>query len=270
MALAVPTSLSPSKVSAFKSCALAFRFSVIDRLPEPPSAPAVKGTLVHRALEQLYCAPPAERTLAAALAALATAFHEARASNPEYQQLALAGDDEAEFVADAERLVRRYFEMEDPAAVRPIGLELMLEAQLGGVRLRGIIDRLDLDADGELVVTDYKTGRVPSQRFEQSRFGGVHFYALLCESMFGRRPARVQLLYLSEGVAIVATPSEQSVRGLEGRVAALWRAVERACALDDFRPHPGALCDWCAFRGYCPAFGGDPGAARALQTAAAG
>ncbi|HSH23057.1 MAG TPA: PD-(D/E)XK nuclease family protein [Acidimicrobiales bacterium] len=270
MALAVPTSLSPSKVSAFKSCALAFRFSVIDRLPEPPSAPAVKGTLVHRALEQLYCAPPTERTLAAALAALEAAFDDARSSDPEYQALKLDADAEAGFLADARHLVSRYFEMEDPTTVRPIGLELMLEVDMGGVRLRGIIDRLDLDADGQLVVTDYKTGRVPSPRFEQSRFGGVHFYALLCEAMFGRRPARVQLLYLSEAVAIVATPSEQSVRALERRVTALWQAVERACARDDFRPHPGALCDWCAFRSFCPAFGGDPDTARQLQPAAVG
>ena len=270
MALAVPTSLSPSKVSAFKSCALAFRFSVIDRLPEPPSPAAVKGTLVHRALERLFCATPPERTLSSALAGLAAAFEEARGGDAEYQALGLDADDEATLVADAEDLVRRYFQLEDPTAVRPIGLELMLEAQLGGVRLRGIIDRLDLDADGELVVTDYKTGRVPSPRFEQGRFGGVHFYALLCESMLGRRPARVQLLYLSEAVAIVATPSEQSVRGLERRVAALWQAVERACTHDDFRPHPGPLCGWCAFRSYCPAFGGDPAAARELPSTAVG
>lgn len=270
MALAVPSSLSPSKVSAFKSCALAFRFSVIDRLPEPPSLAAVKGTLVHRALEQLYCASPPDRTLAAALSALGAAVEEARASDPEYLALALDDADAAAFEADAEHLVRRYFEMEDPTVVHPIGLELMLEAELGGVRLRGIIDRLDLDADGGLVVTDYKTGRVPTPRFEQGRFGGVHFYALLCESMLGRRPARVQLLYLSEAVAIVATPSEQSIRGLERRVSALWQAVERACAHDDFRPHPGALCDWCAFRSYCPAFGGDPAAARQPPPAALG
>ena len=51
MSLPLPTTLSPSKISAFKHCPLQFRFSVIDRLPEPPSPAASKGTLVHRALE---------------------------------------------------------------------------------------------------------------------------------------------------------------------------------------------------------------------------
>ena len=37
MALPLPTSLTPSKVASFKDCALAFKFSNIDRLPEPPA-----------------------------------------------------------------------------------------------------------------------------------------------------------------------------------------------------------------------------------------
>ncbi|MGH9066737.1 MAG: PD-(D/E)XK nuclease family protein, partial [Acidimicrobiales bacterium] len=59
MSFPLPSSISPSKVSSFKDCALAFRFSAIDRLPEPSTAPAVKGTLVHRALERLFWTVPA-------------------------------------------------------------------------------------------------------------------------------------------------------------------------------------------------------------------
>ncbi|MFM7509955.1 MAG: RecB family exonuclease, partial [Actinomycetota bacterium] len=62
MSLPLPSTLSPSKVSSFTNCALAFRFTNIDRLPEPPSLPAVKGTTVHRALELLFDAEPADRT----------------------------------------------------------------------------------------------------------------------------------------------------------------------------------------------------------------
>ena len=52
MALTLPRSLSPSKLSAFKDCPLAFRFAAIDRLPEAPAPHMVKGTLVHSALER--------------------------------------------------------------------------------------------------------------------------------------------------------------------------------------------------------------------------
>ena len=257
MPLPLPTSLSPSKVASFKDCAMAFRFSAIDHIPEPPTVWAAKGTLVHRALELLYLEAPQDRTVEVALAHLATSTPEILDSR-EYVDLTFTDDAREAFDLDAQRLVRNAFLLEDVRQVRPIGLELRMEAHLGTLKLRGIIDRLELDENGDLIVTDYKTGKVPGVNFEQGKLGGVQFYAFLCEQMLGRRPARVQLLYLSEPVAIISEPTEQSLRGLKMRASAIWKAVETACIRDDFRPKPSRLCSYCSFQQWCPAFGGDP------------
>src|SRR5262245_43098815 len=258
----VPVSLSPSSMGTFTSCPLAYRFAYIERLPEPPSAPASKGSLVHLALQHLMWRPPAERTLEAALADLDRAKAEVEA-DPEFSQLELSAEEWAEFHADAEVLVRRYFEIEDPAAVTVLGVELRVSAVTSdGVTIRGIIDRLELGPDGELVVTDYKTGSAPSEGWEQKSLAGVHVYSLLCERMFGRRPARVQLLYLSRPERIVTAPSDQSLRGVEVKTNAVMQAVRHACQRDDFRPRPSALCDYCNFQEFCPAFDGQPELAR--------
>ncbi len=257
MSFAPPWSLSPSSCSSFKECPLAFRFSYLERLPEPPSPWTTKGTLVHRALELLLDRPPDERTIEAGLADLGRARVEL-APHPDFADLDLTDEEWAKFDADAEALVQKYFQLEDPRAIRPIGLELKLEAHLGPTRLRGIIDRLELDEHGEFVVTDYKTGSVPSEFWEAKSLSGVHMYALLCERMLGRRPARVQLFYLSKPEAIIATPTDQSIKGVERRTTALYQAISQACERDDFRPRPGRLCDFCTFKPYCPAHGGDP------------
>ena len=257
MSYAPPWSLSPSACSSFKECPLAFRFSYIERLPEPPSPWTTKGTLVHRALELLLDRPPDERTIDAALFDLDRARVEL-AAHPDFTDLVLTDEEWAQFHADSVLLVQRYFTLEDPRTVRPIGLELKLEADLGKVRLRGVIDRLELDEHGELVVTDYKTGSVPSEFWEAKSLSGVHMYALLCERTFGKRPARVQLLYLTKPEAIIATPSDQSIVGVERKTVAMWSAIATACDRDDFRPRPGRLCDFCTFKPYCPAHGGDP------------
>ena len=268
MALELPRSLSPSSVSTFKDCPQSFKFAYVDRLPQPPSAAASKGTLVHKALEYLMVRPAPDRTLDAAL----TDLDRARASlsdGPDFTGLDLNEAEWRSFQTEAEQLVRKYFELEDPRTVLPIGLELKLSAKVGSTTVRGIIDRLELDANGDLVVTDYKTGSVPGQLWENSRLGGVHMYALLCERMLGRRPVRVQLLYLSKPEAIIATPTEQSIGGVERKTSALWTAIERACNLDDFRPKTSRLCDWCAYKPYCPAWGGDPERAVELRGPAA-
>jgi putative RecB family exonuclease len=263
MAFPAPHALSPSKVSSFTDCALAFRFSAIDRLPEPPAPWSTKGTLVHGALERLHLLPAPERTLDAALDALDQAAVELR-DDPDYTGLQLDAEAEAAFHDDAASLLQRYFQLEDPRRVEAIGLEVRLDVTVEGVRLRGIIDRLELDADGGLVVTDYKTGSVPSVNHERKRLSGVHLYSLLCEELLGRRPSRIQLLYLKQPVAIVTEPTDQSTRGTRRSLAAVWQAVERACEREDFRPQPSRLCDYCAFQSYCPAFGGDPDEARVV------
>lgn len=264
--LPLPTSLSPSKVSTFKDCALAFRFSAIDKLPEPPSMPAIKGTTVHRALELLFADAPADRSAARAQECLDEALTEMQVDD-EYLSLGLDDDAAREFAADAATMVERYFGLEDPRAIVPVGLEMMLEADIDGLLVRGIIDRLE-EVDGELVVTDYKTGRAPSIAQEQSRLGGVHFYAFLCQRVLGRIPSKVQLVYLGKQPQVITTtPSEQSIRGMEKKIAAIWSAVERACERDDFRPKQSALCNWCSFKEYCPEFGGDPAEARAFAVA---
>jgi putative RecB family exonuclease len=260
----MPPSLSPSSIAAFKECPLAFRFSYVERLPEPPSPWASKGTLVHKALELLMLRAPVDRTREAALADLAAAW-ELLQTDPEFADLELTPESWAEFHTSAQELVLRYFELEDPTQVNPIGLELKLEARIGDLRVRGIIDRLDRDADGELVVTDYKTGSVPTERYEGKSLAGVHIYAMLCEQMLGRRPARVQLYYLSRPEAIIAVPTEQTVRGVTMRTNALWSAIAGAASRDDFRPRPGRLCDFCTFKPYCPAHGGDPAQAAELR-----
>lgn len=271
MPLPLPGSLTPSKVSAFKDCALAFRLSAIDRLPEPPNLPAFKGTVVHRALELLMWEElPGQRTVGAGLGMLERALEELL--NGE-EGVALALDQQATEALREETaaLVRNYFVLEDPNEVRVLGTELRLEVEVPAgtrptacddgstapVRLRGIIDRLELSPDGELVVTDYKTGRAPGISQEGHRLDGVHFYAFLCEQVLGRRPARVQLLHLREPVSIATTPSDQSIAGLGRQAGAIWSAIKRSCATEDFRPKPGPGCSWCSYHAYCPAQGGD-------------
>lgn len=259
----LPPTLSPSRVTAFTDCALAYRFANLDKLPEPPSPHATKGTLVHAALERLFAHEPADRTPEHASACLAAAAA-AMADDPELAGLGLDDDGLAAFVADADRLLGRYFELEDPRQVHAVGLELRLEAEIGGVTLRGIIDRLDRLPDGSFRVVDYKSGRAPSERYEKAKLLGVDAYALLIERMLGVRPVAVRLLYLGDGVSITCTPSEQNSRFIEAKVAAIWQSIQRANATDSFKPKPGRLCDWCAFQAWCPSFGGDPDDARRL------
>lgn len=258
VSLELPSALSPSKVASFTHCGLAFRFSAIDKIYEPPSIHTTKGTIVHRVLEHLFWDyEPGYRTQDAVLNQIPRVRAE-YAEHPEYTELALSAEDEAVFWDDVQVLSLNLFRLENPNDVKVLGTELRLEADIGGVTVRGIIDRLELAPDGALVVTDYKTGAAPKIQYEAKRLAGVHFYAAMCEATLGRRPDRIQLLHLREPTAIITVPTDQTVRGLKIRAGAVWKAIESACERDNFAPNPGPLCSWCSFQQWCPTFGGDP------------
>src|SRR5215472_5213435 len=135
-------SLSPSRAGDFLTCPLLYRFRVIDRLPEPPSQAAVRGTLVHAVLERLFDRAAADRTPEAARALVEPEWSRLLAGEPE---LAMLFDDDAEralWLDEVARMVDRYFTLEDPRRIEPAHRELCVAAELAsGLRLRGYIDR---------------------------------------------------------------------------------------------------------------------------------
>ena len=252
-----PPNLSPSRVESFLSCPLAFRFASIQKLPDPPTVATTTGSLVHRALELMFADPLSDRSAAALDRGVDRAIEEYRTLD-DFLMLGLDDDASRQFFERARSIATKYLTMEDPTAVRDVGLELRLEAPIGDLMLRGIIDRLDLTDDGDLVVIDYKTGRAPRQGHERSRMSGIQFYAFLCESVFGQRPKEIRLMYLASGETIASTPTDQSIRYITTRASAVWKAISTACDRGEFRPKPGPLCNFCAYRPWCPEYGGDP------------
>lgn len=253
---ALPVSISPSRISTFTDCPRMFQYQAIERLEQPPTVWTLKGTLVHSALEGLFAAAPSARTVALAVEQLhrAATTEALEASLVELGLVDAARDD---FVADAEVLVRRYFELEDPRAVEAVGVELRLETTLepggglGPVHLRGVIDRLDRDEHGDLVVVDYKTGRAPGPGRERSKMAGVETYALLCERVLGVRPVAVRLLYLRQPVVVERDVGPSTVGRQQRRAVEVWRAITKAHASGAFRPSPGPLCGYCAYADRC-------------------
>jgi putative RecB family exonuclease len=248
--------LSPSRANDYLQCPLLFRYRVVDRLDEPASAAAVRGTLVHAVLEHLFDLPAGARTLDAATSLLEPTWQTLLKADPRCAEVVPEGGSEAWF-ASATALLGTYFTLEDPNRLQPAERELAIRLELEeGFELRGIVDRLDVAPDGALRVVDYKTGRSPREGFESSALFQMRFYALLLSRLRGRIPAMLQLVYLGDGVLLRHVPDEAELAGTERRVRAIWSGIQDAARHGDFPPRRSALCDWCAHQALCPAFGG--------------
>ncbi|GAA2102165.1 hypothetical protein GCM10009801_75980 [Streptomyces albiaxialis] len=244
-------------------CPLLYRFRVIDKLPEKPSAAATRGTVVHAVLERLFDSPAGERSAPRARSMVAGEWERLLAKRPELAEL-FAEDTEdgaelARWLAEAEALVERWFSLEDPTRLEPAERELFVEARLeSGLRVRGIIDRVDIAPTGEVRIVDYKTGKAPRPEFADGPLFQMKFYALVLWRLRGVVPRRLQLVFLGSGDVLTYDPDEGDLRGVERKLLALWDAISRATESGDWRPKRSRLCDWCDHQAHCPEFGGTP------------
>jgi putative RecB family exonuclease len=254
--------LSPSRAGDFLSCPLLFRFRTIDKLPEPFSPDAVRGTVVHKVLEDLFDLPAGERTPERAQSMLEPAWDRFLAEDPELAAMFPADGEGAgvvEWLTSCRAVLDRYFTLEDPRRLEPAERELYVETLLESrLLLRGFVDRIDVAPDGAIRVVDYKTGRSPGEMFEAKALFQMKFYALVIWRTRGVVPAMLQLVYLGNGEMLRYVPDEHDLLATERKVEAIWHAIRRAEDAGDWRPSPGRLCDWCAHRAICPAWGGTP------------
>ncbi|WP_067971756.1 RecB family exonuclease [Nocardiopsis trehalosi] len=251
--------LSPSRASDFLQCPLLFRFRVVDRLPEKPSAAALRGTLVHAVLERLFELPAETRTPRTALSLLEPQWERLRTARPESAELFADDAELAAWLQEARTLLGRYFEMEQPQHLEPRDRELRLEVALeSGLRLRGYVDRIDVAPTGRIRVVDYKTGKSPHPRFEDKAKFQIFFYAVMLWRELGEVPARLQLMYLGDGGVRWYEPDEAELRAAEAEILAIWRDIDATARSGVWPTRRSKLCGWCDHQALCPEFGGTP------------
>ncbi|HET9976467.1 MAG TPA: PD-(D/E)XK nuclease family protein [Burkholderiaceae bacterium] len=125
----------------------------------------------------------------------------------------------------------------------------------GGVRLEGILDRIDVGPDGAAMVLDYKTGAADALRRrvkEPLEDTQLAFYAALLTEEPHEPPPRAIYLVLDERRAPQpiehpdpAASAAALIDGLAGDLDALRRG-EGAAALGE-----GEVCEHCEMRGLC-------------------
>ncbi len=245
--------LSPSSVTDFKSCPQLFKYRSIDRLPEPVSGPAARGSLIHAVLERLFSEAAPARTPERARELLVTLWEQVR-QEPEFRAEGMGSIEEDAWLAESQNLLANYFKLEDPRALNASRLEWWIEYELTDLQLRGVIDRLEERPDGAWILTDYKTGRVPGESRELAAFFGLRFYALVCWRAFGVIPKEIRLVYLADPAVLTLNPNERMLLAFERQMKELARAIKRAAERNDWRQRPSPYCMSCSFQGRCPAW----------------
>ncbi|CAM9120363.1 unnamed protein product [Heterosigma akashiwo] len=267
------TTLSPSGAADFMQCQMLYKFRHILRRKEPQSPALARGTVIHEVLADFFGLDPSERsrTRLERLFALRWATARAKARRSEAQPGAYA-----ELFADAQEekkwseatlgVLLNELLLEDVRRVRPAARELRLEEDFpGGLRVVGIVDRLDRGLDGGVsAVVDYKTGRPPLLKYSESvnrriieqKFFQLRVYALLVAKHYQEIPKELKLIYLSgDDPAKLTKPIDSATIGQTlQELQEIWDAIQNAVEEDSFETNKCRFCNFCFHKSVCPAW----------------
>lgn len=248
-----PKYVSPSSISTFQQCPLRYRYSRIDKIPEPETEAQGVGSLTHEVLELLFAEPPDRRTLLNARQILLKRWDEEWSERT--QRLNISDYQRHMFRWQAWNCIENYFALEDPASVALEGTEARLEAKISDVPVLGILDRWNLNADGNAVISDYKTGKVSRKPWDAEKKTQLMVYADLHEAHYGKPVDTAELIYLKgKGTRVRYSFTEEEREATRQLLSDTWRDIHASCDSGIFEARKTRLCDWCSFKGMCPAW----------------
>jgi putative RecB family exonuclease len=243
--------LSPSAVSEYENCPQLYKYRKIDKLPEPPSLDAERGTLVHTVLQDLFEFPSNERTPETAIDLLPSRWKAQLAEKPALMEMVT---NEKEWLDRASSLLTTYFTLENPATFEATHREMHLENDFDtNVYLHGYVDRLDIAPTGEVRIVDYKTGKSPKPGWEEKALFQLRVYAFLYWKNTGVLPRLLQLIYLGDGRVVKSNPTQADVDSVEKVLQRVAKDIFISIEKEYWPPKPSRLCDWCYFKKICPA-----------------
>ena len=243
--------LSPSAVSEYENCPQLYKYRKIEKLPEPPSLDAERGTLVHTILQDLFEFPSAQRLPQTAIDLLPSRWSTQLEGKPELKEMVI---NEKEWLDRASSLLTTYFTLEDPSTFEATHREMHLENDFDtDVYLHGYVDRLDIAPTGEVRIVDYKTGKSPKPGWEEKALFQLRVYAFLYWKNTGVLPRLLQLIYLGDGRMVKSNPSMKDIESAEKVLHRVAKDIFISMEKEYWPPKPSRLCDWCFFKSICPA-----------------
>jgi len=232
--------LSASAIQCYENCPLSYKLRYDWRLPEKPSAALQYGSAMHLALKAYFDGvragrPPDEETV---IACFLDELSKSKIDEPLQREL-YEKDGRHQLTALLRSDLGR-------SRGEILETELRFKVEIGGARVSGRFDRLDLLEGGEVGVVDYKTGK-PKTQDDADDSLQLSIYALAARSL-GHTPCALVFINLQNGIAVESRRSPQQLLAAEKRVT----EVAQKIAAGEFDPDPGPGCRRCSYHSICP------------------
>ena len=245
---------SQSKMGLYRECPLKYKFRYILKIPEKPKYFFTFGTILHSVMEYLYSAPqfpPLDDTLK---------FFEQKWIAQTWQEKGYqSAEKEQEGFLEGQEIIKKYYQKHFAEGLHPLSTEMKIYADIDGLTVMGIVDRIDYLGNGKIAILDYKTGKTLKREPDQ-----LMFYQKLLENtpkllpLVQARDIQIQRISIEKMLFYhLPTLTEDSFKPVSvTELNTFWKGALKTAEnilAQKFEPTPSEqACKWCDYRGSCP------------------
>ncbi len=238
----------------YRECPLKYKFRYIDKIPEKPKYFFTFGTILHSVMEFLYSTPqfpPIDDALK---------FFKQKWAEQTWQEKGYASaEKEQEGFLEGQEIIKKYYQKHFADNLHPLSTEMKVYADIDGLTVMGIVDRIDYLGDGKIAILDYKTGKTLKREPDQ-----LMFYQKLLENspkllpLVQARDIEIQKISIEKMLFYhLPTLTEDSFNPVPAaELNNFWKGALKTAEnilAQKFDATPSEqACKWCDYRGNCP------------------
>lgn len=232
--------LSYSRISTYQQCPLLYRLQYIDGLKPKEKFYFSFGSTVHAAVEFFYRRKlPVPPTLEELIANYEANWQSEGYASPE---------DEEKYRAYGREILRNFWQTNRVSFRLPVATEHRFYVDIAGIKLGGIIDRVDKLDSGGLSVVDYKTSREFFTREHLENDLQLTLYQIAAEKTWMLPIERLTLYHLRSNTPCACEPRNKGqLEAARHTVLTVAGNIEKG----NFAPVENNYCP-CDFPEYCP------------------
>jgi DNA helicase-2/ATP-dependent DNA helicase PcrA len=237
----VPKCFSFTQFEAYRRCPLQYKLAHIFRVPRIGNFQTSFGKSMHNALKLFFedwikaGKMPAENLL--------LKYYDEAWIDDWYPD---DGKREECRLSGAESLKKMYAEIVSKPP-RPLAVEQAFNIKIGGVIIKGQIDRID-ELDGGLHIIDYKTGSAKNEEgLKSEKKEQLFLYQMAVEEIFKKPVKKLSYYYLNGNSSVDFIGSEKDLEKTKLKISEVINGILKR----DFGPNPGENCKHCDFAKIC-------------------
>lgn len=241
------TKFSASSIKTYESCGLKYYYNYITKEERKEWSHLVLGNFCHLVLELFHkkYAKSGLKGYKSLNNLMSACFAQAR-KRKQYR------DASNILLAEAKDLLNDYLKVVSVSGMPIVkGVEKKFDIDLSDtVKVRGIIDRIDILKDGQFHIVDYKTTK--KQRYLEP-FQLLVYGSWLLQEYPKTKTFKASYVLLRHNSALKSyTFNREDVEDCERTILDYAKKINRSVKDDQWVPVPSPLCRWCDFQTICP------------------